>query len=131
MVGKEQLEKGANVSTFRLLGILFILPLLAMALTGCESPPWEAGMTLVLKVETPKNGTSVTTPTVTVSGRVNGTERASAKVSVNDTNAPVKDDMFSATVTLKEGPNVINVVATSTGGAKPSEKVNVTYVPAK
>lgn len=118
-----------NLAKF--LSILFVLALSALPLTGCDNPPWEAGMTLSLKVDAPKDGTTVNTPTVTVSGRVVGTERASAKVTVNETAVPVKDDKYSTSVTLKEGPNVINVTATSTGGAKPSEKVNVTYAPAK
>ena len=113
------------------LGILSVLSLLALPLSGCDNPPWEAGMTLVVKVDTPRDGTTVNTSPVTVSGRVLGTERASAKVTVNDTTVPVKDDKFSTGVTLKEGANVINVAATSTSGAKPSEKVNVTYAPAK
>jgi hypothetical protein len=119
------------MNTSKLLSILFLLCLSALPLTGCDSPPWEAGMTLSLKVDAPKDGTTVNTPTVTVNGRVLGTERASAKVTINEANVPLKDDKFSSSVTLKEGPNVINVAATSNSGAKPSEKVNVTYAPAK
>jgi len=88
-------------------------------------------MTLSLKVDTPKNGATVNTPVVTVSGRLLGSERATAKVRINDADVPVKDDKFSASVKLTEGANVINVLATSPGGAKPSEKVAVTYAPSK
>jgi hypothetical protein len=115
----------------KLLGILFGIALLALPVTGCDTPPWEAGMTLVVKVDAPKDGATVNTSTVTVSGRVLGTERASAKVSVNEANAPVKDDKFSASVTLKEGQNVIHVAATGTSGAKLSQKLNITFAPAK
>ena len=115
---------------FKLLGILFVLSLLALPLTGCDNPPWESGMTLSLKVDTPRDGTTVTTSTVTVSGRVLGTQSAGAKVTINGADAPVKDDKFSTSVTLTEGTNVIDIVAAS-GGAKPSEKVTVTYAPAK
>ena len=114
---------------FKLLGILFVLSLLALPLTGCDNPPWEAGMTLILKVDTPRDGATVTTSTVTVSGRVKGTESAGARVSINDADVPVKDGKYSANVTLTEGKNVINIVATSQ--AKLNEKVTVTYVPAK
>jgi len=64
----------------KLFGILFLLSLLTLSLIGCENPPWEAGMTLILKVDTPKDGTIVNTPTVTVSGRLVGTEAAGATV---------------------------------------------------
>ena len=115
---------------FKLLCILFVLSLLALPLTGCENPPWDSGRILVLKVDTPKDGTTVNTSTVTVSGRVVGTESKGAKVSINDADVPVKDGKFSGNVTLTEGKNVINIVATS-GQANPNEKVTVTYVPAK
>jgi len=115
---------------FKSLSILFVLFLLALPLTGCDNPPWESGMTLVLKVDTPRDGTTVTTSTVTVSGRVKGAESAGAKVSINDADAPVKDGKYSANVTLTEGKNVINIAATS-GQANLKEQVTVTYVPAK
>ncbi len=112
---------------YKLLGILFVLSLLALPLTGCDS---DSGMVLVVKVDTPKDGSTVNTPTVTVSGRVVGTESKGAKVSVNDIDAPVTDGKYSANVTLNEGKNVIKIVAKS-GQAGPIETVTVTYVPAK
>ena len=114
----------------KLLGSLFVLSLLALPLTGCETAPWETGMALAVKVDTPRDGTTVATPKVTVSGRVLGTQRAAAKVRINDADVPVKDDKFSTSVTLTEGTNLVNIVATS-GGAAPSQKVTVTYAPAK
>ena len=115
---------------FKVIGILFALSLLVLPLTGCDNPPWESGMTLIVKVDTPKDGATVNTSTVTVSGRVSGTESAGAKVSINGADAPVKDGKYSTNVTLTEGKNVINIVATS-DQAKPEEKVTVTYMPAK
>jgi hypothetical protein len=114
----------------KLVSILFALSLLALPLTGCDNPPWDTGSLLVLKVDTPRDGTTVSTSTVTVSGRVVGTDSKGAKVSINDTDAPVKDGKFSTNVTLTEGKNVINIVGTSSQ-AKPNEQVTVTYVPAK
>jgi len=111
---------------FKLLGILFVLSLLAMPLIGCV----DSAFTLVLKVDTPQDGTTVNTSTVTVNGHVSGIERAGAKVSINGADVPVKDDKFSTVVTLTEGKNVINIDATS-GAVKLNEKVNVTYAPAK
>ena len=87
-------------------------------------------MVVSLKVDTPRDGTTVTTSTVTVSGRVLGKERAGAKVTINGADAPVKDGKYSTNVTLTEGKNVINIVAKS-GQANLNEKVTVTYVPAK
>jgi hypothetical protein len=115
----------------KLIGILVMLSLLALPLTGCDSPPWEGGMVLVLKVDTPRNGTTVTTSTVTVSGRVVGTQSAAAKVRINKADVSVKDGKFSTSVTLTEGINVINIAATASGGVEESEKVTVTYVPPK
>ena len=103
---------------YKLIGILFVLSLLALPLTGCD---FESGMILVLKVDTPKDGTTVNTPTVTVSGRVVGTESKGAKVSINNVDAPVTDGKYSTNVTLTEGKNVINIVAKS-GQAAPIEE---------
>jgi Glucodextranase, domain B len=118
----------ANLLKF--VGMLFVLSLLAVPLGGCDNPPWDSGMTLGVKVNTPRNGTTVTTSTVTVAGRVIGTEKAGAKVTINGVDVPVKDDKFSSSVTLTKGTNVINVVAES-GAAKPNQQVTVTYAQAK
>ena len=115
---------------FKLLSILFVLSLLALPLTGCGEPSVGAGKTIAVKVDTPKDGTTVNTPTVTVSGRVGGSESKGENVSINNVDAPVTDGKFSSNVTLTEGKNVITVVATS-GQGKAEEKVTVTYVPAK
>ena len=111
----------------RLIGLIFALSLLALPLVGCE---FGSGMTLAVKIDTPKDGSTVNTPTVTVSGLLGGTERKGAKVKINNVDATVTDDKYSANVTLTEGKNVITVVATQ-GQSKPEEKVTVTYVPAK
>lgn len=115
---------------FKIMVILFVFFLLALPLTGCDNPPWDAGMVLVLKVDTPKDGITVNTSTVTVSGRVNGTQRAHAKVRVNDADVPVVNGKYSSNVTLTEGKNVINIVA-AFGEAKPNQQLTVTYVPTK
>jgi len=115
---------------FKLLGILFVLSLLALPLTGCDNPPWEGGMVLILKVDAPKDGTTVNTSTVTVNGRVVGTESAGAKVSINGADVPVKDGKFSTNVTLTEGKNIIKISAKG-GQANPEEIRTVNYAPAK
>jgi hypothetical protein len=111
---------------FKLLSILFVLSILTLSLTGCT----ESAFTLILKVDTPRDGTTVNTSAVTVNGRVTGAESTGAKVSINGADVPLKDGKFSIEVTLTEGQNVINIDATS-GVVKLNEKVNVTYVPAK
>ena len=111
-------------------GSLLIIALLTLLLTGCDSPPWESGMVLTLKVDTPNNGATVTTSPVVVSGRVNGSQVAGAKVTVNGADVPVKDKKFSGSVALKEGTNILNVAASSSG-ADLKESVTVTYTPAK
>jgi hypothetical protein len=113
---------------FKLTGILLALSLLILPLVGCNSLPWESGTILSVKVDTPKDGSTITTSMMTVSGHVFGSESASAKVSINDADAPVKDGKFSTNVTLTEGINVITVVAKS-GAAVPSKTVTVTYAP--
>jgi len=116
--------------TIKALGILFVVSLWVFQVTGCSNPPWESGQTLALKVDTPRNGTTVTTSSIPVSGRVLGTQKAAAKVTVNGADVAVQDGKFSTTLTLNEGANVITIVATA-GQANPSQKVTVTYTPAQ
>jgi hypothetical protein len=129
LLGKDAKEVIMD-SLFKSTGILLLLSLLVLPVTGCDNPPWDSGMTLVLEVDTPEDGATVTTPTVTVSGHVTGTHSATAKIKVNDADVSLKDGKFSTLVTLNEGANVINIVATS-GAAAPKEQVTVTYAPAK
>jgi hypothetical protein len=112
----------------KLLCILFVFSLLALPLTGCEER--EAGRSLIVKVDTPKDGTTVTASTVTVSGRLLGTDSYAAKVNINGADVPVANDKYSTNVTLTEGKNVI-VIYGRVGQVNLKEKVTVTYVPAK
>jgi hypothetical protein len=112
------------------LSILFVFSLLSFPLTGCDNPPWDSGMVLILKVDAPKDGTTVNTSTVTVNGRVVGTESAGATVRINDADVPVKDGKYSTNVTLTEGKNIIKISAKG-GQANLEEIRTVTYVPAK
>lgn len=109
---------------FKLQGILLMISLLALQLSACK--PWESAMTLIMTVDTPQDGTTVSASPVTVNGTVNKT----ATVKINDIIVPVKSGKFSTSVTLTEGKNVINVVATS-GKETVSKTVAVTYNPAK
>jgi hypothetical protein len=109
---------------FKLLGILLVISLLALPIAACK--PWESAMTLIMTVDTPQDGTTVSASPVIVNGTVNKT----AAVKINDMVVPVKSGKFSTSVMLTEGNNVINVVATS-GKETVSKTVAVTYNPAK
>jgi len=87
-------------------------------------------MTLSLKVDTPKKGTTVTTSTVTVSGRVLGSQVEAARLTINGAAVPIKEKKYSTSVTLTEGANAINVAVTAAAGTM-KEQVTVTYAPAK
>jgi hypothetical protein len=115
-------------NNLKLLCIIFLLFLLAFPLTGCGER--DAERTLIVKVDSPKDGTTVTTPTVTVSGHLLGTDSYAAKVIINDVEVPVKDGKFSTDVKLTEGKNTI-VIYGRVNQVNLKEKVTVTYVPAK
>ena len=105
---------------FKLLGILLVISLLALSLAACLG---EA-TTLIVTIDTPQDGTTVTASPVTVSGRVNKT----ATVKINDVAVPIKGGKFSTSLNISEGTNLITVVATS-GGKTVTKTVNVTYTP--
>ena len=102
----------------KLLGILIVVSLLALSISACM----DSAMILVMTVDTPQDGTTITASPVTVSGTVTKT----AEVKINDVVVPVKGGKFSTDFKLTEGSNVINVVATS-GKDTVTKKVTVTY----
>jgi hypothetical protein len=111
---------------FKLLGILLVISLLALSLAACR--PWESGMNLIITVNAPEDGATVTTSTVTVSGTLS----KHATVKINDVLLPEKVSEFSTSVELTEGSNVINIVATSVDPDQTVTKtVTITYAPAK
>ncbi len=113
------------VKLAKLLSILFVISLLALPL-ACTCSEW--GGNLIMTVDTPQDGTTVTTSPVTVSG----TLTKSATVKINDVVVPVKDNKFSTTVTLTEGKNVIDIVAKSVDPSQTVTKtVTVIYTLAK
>ncbi|OGQ01074.1 MAG: hypothetical protein A2026_15225 [Deltaproteobacteria bacterium RBG_19FT_COMBO_46_12] len=102
----------------KLLGILIVVSLLALSISACM----DSAMILVMTVDTPQDGTTITASPVTVSGTVTKT----AEVKINDVVVPIKGGKFSTDFKLTEGSNVINVVATS-GKDTVTKKVTVTY----
>jgi hypothetical protein len=107
----------------KLLGILLVISLLALPMAGCM----DSAMTLMVTVDTPQDGTTVSASQVTVSGTIN----KKAEVKINDVVVPVKDGKFSTDVKLAEGSNVILVVATSPGETAVEKKVTITCNPSK
>ena len=76
---------------------------------------------------TPTDGTTVTTPTIIVSGTATD-DTSVASVTVNDIPA-IGTTNWSANVTLTEGTNTITVIATDTSGNTASETIIITYTP--
>ena len=109
---------------FKLLGILLVISLFALPIAACK--PWESAMTLIMTVDTPQDGTTVSASQIIVNGTVNKT----ATVKINDMVVPIKGGKFSTSCLLTEGNNVINVVGTS-GKETLSKKVTITYNPSK
>jgi hypothetical protein len=86
----------------------------------------KPGAPLVLQVLEPADESEVTTPSVTV----RGVTSAGAVVSVGDDLAEVDaGGAFSATVTLEEGPNVIEVVASDEDGNVLFQEILIIYEP--
>ena len=105
--------------TKKILGIIAVIPLLCLALTGCVS---EA---LSIDITSPEDGAELTESPVTVSGTVSDAE---ATVTVNGIEAEVADGSFSAQVGLTEGENTITAVAV-VGELEAEASVTVTYTP--
>lgn len=81
---------------------------------------------LFLKITSPEDESIVQTSAVVISGETLPT----AIVSVNGEEVNVKDDgTFSTTITLDEGPNDIQIVASTLGGEETSAILMVAYVP--
>lgn len=108
-------------------GVLAIL-LGAGAIAGCgnrqaESGDPEAG-TIALAVTEPQNEITVHQPGLAVRGQT----EEDAVVTVNEAVVEVDDaGKFATTVTLEEGPNLIEVVASNFEGDESSVVLSVIY----
>ena len=135
-------------SIIALIGILTLSAVLVISISACSSneaieatptPAIEATATptatptpratpksLFLTVTSPEDESIVETSEVTVIGETLPT----AIVSVNGEEVNVEDDgTFSTTVTLEEGPNDIQIVASTLGGQETSVILMVAYMP--
>ena len=116
-------------------GILFATAIvMAMVLlVGCGGNSEDKGTsgdesvsTLALEISTPQDESVVTSATIVVSG----TTEANAVVSVNGVLVNVDDEgQFSTTITLEEGPNYIEVLASDYEGNETGKSLSVIYVP--
>jgi hypothetical protein len=103
-----------------------IMPIVVIeASPTVEIAPTGTG-NLWLQVTSPQDGDTVNTPQVDVMGSApNG-----AVVSVNDDIIIVGDDQqFKSTVSLDEGPNLIEIIASDDNGTETSLILVITYEP--
>ena len=79
-----------------------------------------------LQVLSPSDGSTVTTPTITIRGKT----VPSAEVFINDTDTVADTDgNFSVQMTLEEGDNPILFVANDSDGRAAEAEITVTYDP--
>ncbi len=83
-----------------------------------------AGEYRTFEITYPKNESIIFTPAITVKGIVLDTN---AKVLVNETEAQVEGNAFTATVNLTKGINKITATATASSGVTLSDSVTVKY----
>jgi len=115
-----------------ILGIFVIALIGALLGVGCKSKSSNNntnnnGTTSVtLEVTEPQDEITVNTSTV----QVKGVTTADATVSVNGSLVDVgADGKFSTTVSLEQGPNSIEVVASDSQGNENSQVLTIIYVP--
>lgn len=96
------------------------------AVTNAPSAAKPSGGPVALQVMTPQDGAVVNTPQV----QVNGTASPGAVVTVNDVIFVVgADGTFTSAVTLEQGPNLIEVIASSDSGDTKTVDLTVIYQP--
>jgi len=129
--GPNAFELVYSNQTVPTLGALVLVQVLSQALTqlGVEqlTNAAEAGPTL--NVSSPANGTTVSTPSVQISGTAAG-PLGIASVTVNGSAISVSaGGTWSTSVPLSSGANTISAVATDNAGKTTSRSITVTYTP--
>jgi hypothetical protein len=117
--------------------ILIICGILALSLTGtgCNeeeitSSPSPAQAALFLTVTQPSDGAQVSTSSILVVGTTNPGAVVSVLVNDKVTIADVdQNGAFSVAVSLEEGPNFIEVIASDQEGDEKSSTIAVIYIP--
>lgn len=110
--------------------LMIVLPLVALLVTACACPTPSVTPTppagLFLEVTEPLDESVVTASPVGVSG----TTIPDAVVSVNGEIVEVDEHgKFTTMVTLEEGPNIIEVVASDLEGNEVSKSLVIFYIP--
>lgn len=82
-----------------------------------------------LTIASPSNGTTVTTPSVTVSGTATDTGALASLTANGQTVSVGSGGAWSTKVTLNPGANTIKVLATDQVGISTEKSVSVTYTP--
>jgi len=96
------------------------------AATAAPSGAKPGGGPVALQVQAPQDGAVVNAPEVQVSG----TASPGAVVTVNDAILVVgADGTFTSSVTLDQGPNLIEVIASSSSGDTQTVDLTVSYQP--
>ena len=114
---------------------LILLLALALGAIGCtkeEATPSPTPTALSLEITQPEDGDQVNTSSVLVSGKTNAGAVVSISVDGNDKIEIANVDQngnFSATVTLEEGPNFIEAIASDQQGNEKSSSIAVIYIP--
>ncbi len=108
------------------MGILVIALIGALLGVGCKSKPSNNGTTsLPLQITEPQDEITVNTSTI----EVKGVTTADAVVTINGSLVDVDESgKFSTTVSLEEGPNSIEVVASDSQGNEANQVLTVIYV---
>jgi hypothetical protein len=142
----ENLTKGSSMA--KVIGVICLAVVLTLASVACSggtettptptatatpaptptptATPRPTQQPLFLNVTTPEDESIVATSEVEVAG----TTLPTAIVSVNGTLVTVEvDGAFSTTVTLEEGPNTIEVVASTVKGEELDRVLMVMYIP--
>ncbi|GAI18785.1 unnamed protein product [marine sediment metagenome] len=126
--------RGRNVVTLATVLLLVLITACAPApgeITPAPAPtpeptPAPTPVGFFLKVTEPKDESTVTSSAIPVSG----TTSPDAVVSVNSEMVEVDErGNFSTMVTLEEGPNIIEVIASDFEGNKEGSVLAVIYIP--
>ncbi|HXZ94373.1 MAG TPA: hypothetical protein VEG28_00470 [Dehalococcoidia bacterium] len=106
---------------------LVLALVLAVPLSGCNaSTPTPTPTSLFLTIVAPANETIVDVNTVTIQGQT----LADAMVSINGESVAVDSSgNFSLPVTLEEGPNVFDIIASDQAGDQATAQLIVYYAP--
>lgn len=127
-------RRGRNVVTLATVLLLVLITACAPApgeITPAPTPtpeptPAPIPVGFFLKVTEPKDESTVTSSVIPVSG----TTSPDAVVSVNSEMVEVDErGNFSTMVTLEEGPNIIEVIASDFEGNKEGSVLAVIYIP--